>query len=277
MKAIYLLSLILLLSSCDKSKISLEIPKKNFEGLWIVNSVIGPVENDAALPAMEKFNKGRWIKFEKDSTYTTNIKGQYDYGKYIIIPQSDDSVVFKSFRGDSYPVCVRYNMNGSGKILNRISVPEMTGTYDYFYNCSVRDYHYRDIKYDTYSTLNNQWRLPAENSENDSLLIARVVNHIDFWIAYLNTANKLEASSFDYNNLNTCFIFSSYGIQLTSFKKWESSFKTLFYSREEGERAYKLIANAIFKCEYVKNDNAYEQGIDLFSKLRWELLNGDKK
>ena len=276
MKFIYLSLVILVFTSCDKSKISLEIPKSNFEGLWIVSSVIGPVKDDAALPAMQKFNKGRWIQFEKDSSYTTNIKGQYDFGKYQIHEGSEDSVTFKSFRGDTYGLNATYNKNGSGKILNRISVPEMTGTYDYKFNCTVRKYHFRDTRYDTYSIENNYWRLPAENSESDSLIIKRLVNHIDFWIAYLNVADKLELSSFDYSNINTCFIFSSYGIQVLKFKKWESSFKTLFYSREEGEKAYKLLASAFYKCEFVKNENAYVQGIDLFTKIKWQLLNHDK-
>lgn len=278
MKAVlYIFISIILFSSCDDSKISVEIPENNFEGLWLVTSVVGPRKNDPALPHMDKFNKGRWIQFENDSSYTTNIKGQYDFGKYRPLGDGKDSVEFMSFRGDVYHIAAKYNPNGSGVILNRINVPEMTDTYDYYFNCTVRNFKYRNSAYNTYAVENNYWRLPAESSENDSLIARRMANHIDFWLAYLNMADKMNVRSFDYSNINTCFLFSPYGVSLLNFRKWESTFQTLFYTKEEAERAYKLTSKAIYKSEFRKNENAYLQGIDLFRQIRYHLLNPESE
>lgn len=257
---------------CDPTEFSVEIPEKNFRGLWMVTSVDGPVKNDAALPAMKKFNTGRWIQFNRDSTYTANIKGQFDYGHFAPLLDGKDSVELKSFRGDTYHMAAQYNGKGIGKILHRINVPTMTDTYDYIFNCSVREYDYDSPEYDPYSLVNNRWRLPAETSENDSLLVVRMVNHIDFWIAFLNTANRLELKSFNYANMNTCFEFSNFGIIMNRFNNWESTFKTLFYNRAEAERAYELTTQAIYRSKYEKNDNAYLQGINLFKKIKYQLL-----
>lgn len=278
MKRIVTLSLFVLLcfSGCDNSRFGVDIPKNNFEGLWLVSSVTGPKKDDAALPALIKFNIGRWIQFYDDSTYTTNIKGQYDYGKYSPLANGEDSVEMKSFRGDSYHIAAVYNHNGIGKILHRITVPDMTGTFDYYFSCNVRKYSFHDMEFDPYTTQNNEWRLPAEQSENDSLLVKRMVNHIDFWIAYLNMADKLDIKSFNYSNINTCFKFSPYGVILENFKNWESTFQTLFFTKQEAERAFKLTANAIYKSNYVKNENAYLQGINLFKQIRFNLLNPAK-
>ncbi|MBP9135143.1 MAG: hypothetical protein KBF75_14045, partial [Saprospiraceae bacterium] len=120
------------------------------------------------------------------------------------------------------------------------------------------------------------WRLPAESSENDSLLTKRLINHIDFWIAYLNTADKLELSSFDYSNLNTCFRFSNFGIEVLKYEKWENSFKSLFFTREEAERAFKILSKALYKSTFEKNENAYKQGISLFNQLRYHLTEKDQ-
>lgn len=264
------------LCSCDNSKFNVDIPTKNFDGLWLVSSVTGPKKNDAALPAMIKFNTGRWIQFNDDSTYTTNIKGQFDYGKFSPLGNGKDFVEMRSFRGDIYHISARYHPNGTGEILHRITIPDLSGTFDYYFYCNVRKYSFRHDTFNPYSLPNNQWRLPAEHSENDSLLVKRMVNHIDFWIAYLNMADKLELKSFNYSNVNTCFKFSPYGIIMENFKNWESTFQTLFYTKKEAERAYKLTSEAIYKSKYVKHENAYIQGINLFKQIQFNLLNTNK-
>ncbi len=263
--------LILVFYSCDKSKVSVAIPNKNYQGVWLVRSVSGAVKDDPALVSMNKFYKGRWIKYDKDSSFTTNINGQYDYGKYSVKANDPHIVILNSFRGDSYNINSAYDNAGKGTINHTISIPEMTGTQEYQILCTVKVFNYGDPKYDTYSAENNYWRLPAESSENDSLLCKRLINHIDFWIAYLNTADKLELSSFEYSNLNTCFIFSNYGVQALKYEKWENSFKSLFYTREEAERAFKLLSKAFYKCTFEKNENAYIQGINLFSQIKYQL------
>lgn len=257
--------------SCDKTKVTVDIPEKNYEGVWIVRSVTGKVKDDPALVSMDKFYKGRWIKYNNDSSYTTNINGQYDYGKYKVKVDDPKVVFLNSFRGDTYNINAVYDNAGRGTINHRISIPEMTGTQEYEILCTVKDFNYGDPAYDTYSAENNYWRLPAESSENDSLLTKRLINHIDFWIAYLNTADKLELSSFEYSNLNTCFIFSNYGVQALKYEKWENSFKSLFYTREEAERAFKLLSKAFYKCTFEKNENAYTQGINLFTQIKYQL------
>ena len=131
-KLIYILLFISLsLVSCNNSDFSVEIPKNNFQGLWVITSVEGPFKKDAALPAMIKFNTGRWIQFNADSTYTTNIKGQYDYGTYSPFKDGKDSVLLRSFRGDIYHLSAKYDGNGNGKILHRITIPDMSAMYDY--------------------------------------------------------------------------------------------------------------------------------------------------
>lgn len=268
---------ILILSACDKTKVSVSIPDKNYSGTWIVSSVISPAENDPALVSMNKFYKGRWIQYNKNKTYTTNINGQYDHGTYEVTNGQHDSVLMKSFRGDKYYIASNYDNEGVGTIKHTISVPEMTGTQSYEIKCNVRFYKYRDSGMDPYDIINNKWRLPAEKSESDSLLTERLVNHIDFWLAYLNTADKLEVSRFDYSNLNTCFTFAAYGVQVQNYKKWENSFKSLFYSREEAERAFKLLSKAVYKSEFIKNDNAYLQGRNLFTQIKYHLTHPASK
>lgn len=272
-----LLFVLIFLSACDKSKVSISIPEENYRGTWLVSSVKSPQSNDPALVSMNKFYKGRWLQYYKDSTYTTNINGQYDHGKYEVASGQQDSVLLKSFRGDTYYIVSNYDTKGSGTIIHTISVPEMTGTQTYEIRCDVRAYKYRDPLMDPYNVVNNKWRLPAEHSESDSLLTDRLVNHIDFWLAYLNTADKLNVSRFDYSNLNTCFTFAAYGIQVQNFKKWENSFKSLFYSKEEAERAYKLLSKAVYKSKFIKNENAYLQGRDLFNQLKYHLTHPDSK
>lgn len=271
-KLIYILLFISLsLVSCNNSDFSVEIPKNNFQGLWLITSVEGPFKKDAALPAMIKFNTGRWIQFNTDSTYTTNIKGQYDYGTYSPFKDGKDSVLLRSFRGDIYHLSAKYDGNGNGKILHRITIPDMSAMYDYKFDSRVRQFDFDEEKIDPYSKENNLWRMPAERSENDSLLAIRMINHIDFWIAYLNLANKMETKTLNLNNINTCFEFSNYGIIMNRFNDWESTFKTLFYNRAEAERAYNLTTQAIYRCKYEKDENAYSQGIKLFKQIRLQL------
>ena len=63
---------------------------------------------------------------------------------------------------------------------------------------------------------------------------------------------------------------------MENFKNWESTFQTLFYTKKEAERAYKLTSEAIYKSKYVKHENAYIQGINLFKQIRFNLLNTNK-
>jgi len=260
-----------ILSQCKQDKVTGKIPNDSILGLWKIVSVDN-AEMDPAMNELQKFNFNRFLQLNSDHSYTSNITGQYDFGQFDDKERTKGSIVFRSHSGDVYSRRFLYSNDGKGVLYDEITLPGGNKKVEVINNCIVRKYQYSDVKMDPFSTLNNLWRLPAKETENDSLLALRIANHIDFWKSYLHTADEMEWSTLDMTNVETCFNFSSYGIQLMKAEKWLPAFRSIFFSRKEAERAYDLVTDAIYKSQFVKDENAYRQGIGLFSQIQYYLL-----
>lgn len=262
--------------SCKKAYVKELAPDGQLTGLWTVFG--SPDSTDPARLEISKFMLNKFLNLQQDSTFTSNITGQFDFGTYKAI-SSTGIVKFKSHNGSVYNYRLRLGDHpGRGVIYDSITLPGNLHSREAIeYQCSVHKYEYGNLEDNPFSVKNNQWRIPAKSSESDSLLKVRMANHIDYWIAFLKTADALELKELDMRNISTPFHFYATGLTISKVEKWPASFLSLFYHKKEAQRAYDMTVDAIYSIQYEKNEDAYLQGIDLFTKIKQALIKGQKK
>lgn len=267
-----MLIVIFIFSSCTKPYVTQSAADSSMIGLWTI--VGSPDSTDPAQKEISKFMYNRFLHLGSDQKYTSNLTGQFDYGTYKRDSTRKGLLLFLSYNGSVYSYRLKLDVsNGKGIVYDSITLPgNLHSRVGISFNCSVINYKYNGLDDDPFSIQNNLWRIPAKSSENDSLLKVRISNHIDFWVTYLKTADQLEWTQLDMRNVTTPFHFYPTGITLTKVEKWPPGFLSLFYHKKEAERAFDLTTDAIYKVDFVKNENAYLQGIHLFKEIQNALL-----
>lgn len=276
----WLLYFCLLLSgtiACKQEPLRIWVPTENIKGLWLVTGV-DSADFDPALLQLENSHINRFLYLQDDGSFTSDMSGQYDFGTYDLSNTSKSVLSLKSHTGSEYQYTFIYNVQeGMGYILDEISLPGFNNNKSVRIKCTVRGYAYPRKSDDPYMQENNKWRIPAAQPENDSLLVKRISNHIDFWLAFLASTDAQDQSTVNFKNFNTCFQFSSYGILLEDVKDWPPQFRSLFYNLQNAERAYTLIEDAIYKSKVPDNENAYQFGMEIFKKIQYYLAHPEEE
>lgn len=268
---------IVLIQACQIPYVNVAIPSDDIKGLWIVTGV-DSADVDPARKEMENFYLNRFLYLQEDGTFTSDMSGQYDHGKYDLKDSRQSKIHLKSFQGNAYQYIFTYSpQDGTGYIMQEISVPGTLVKKTIPIKCMVRNYKYAKVGNDPFIAANNTWRIPARQKENDSLLLIRLNNHIEFWKAYLASADAQEISSINFKNFTTCFEFYPNGISLNDVKDWPPQFRTIFYDAHDADRAYSLIRDAIIKVKPASEANAYKLGVEIFTTMQYYLDHPDEE
>ena len=124
-----------------------------------------------------------------------------------------------------------------------------------------------------FSVNNNQWRIKAANKENDSQLIARLVNHFQYWEAYFTWAYSNNFRTVDVRSVPTPIKIYANGFTVKSSSQLPRTWIDLFFDEQDC-----IHANEILKSEiktkplaWPHTDNRFKMFIGVFQQLQNNL------
>jgi hypothetical protein len=109
---------------------------------------------------------------------------------------------------------------------------------------------HRNMYNDPFHPVNNQWRIPPEQPESDSLIKQRAIDCIKFYALYYRDHLKRDRSVIDFEGLPKIFIWYNGGIGLPDRDDLDNSWINCFYNKEEAYKAHYFLRRLIKDYEY---------------------------
>lgn len=97
---------------------------------------------------------------------------------------------------------------------------------------------------DYYSLRLNTWRVKATGRESEEQLRGRLVNHLDYLIAYLGVTIDREGGEVDLSELNSPITMASNGIGLKFFDD-SNVWSTCFFDHRDARQAHRMLVRAV--------------------------------
>jgi hypothetical protein len=128
------------------------------------------------------------------------------------------------------------------------------------FTCESLEY-YKSEAYDLLEPANNTWRKKPKQKETPSEIKKRVLNHLEYLVAYFQLVEDKEQTFFETVHLQTPFKFHQNGISLpVDFAKaytWQSG----FYDQEDAVTGGKLLVKSLRSVkDYPSDKKSHTQG-----------------
>jgi hypothetical protein len=117
----------------------------------------------------------------------------------------------------------------------------------------------------------NQWRRTPSSRETEEELIARVRNHVQYWIVYFNDAVRSNAGTVQLDEPALPFTFAVNGLAVKSYHDVPQSWKSCFYDSEQAQQGHRYLAWALGMSHWHQKDNRYLAHIDILSQMETHL------
>ena len=217
--------------------------------LWFYTYGAGPGDDVGLTPA-------NFLELRSDGSYTRDF-GQYEYGTWA-------GKEMRLFLTDQHHKTYLYSIKSiTPEEMQLVVAKDRTGHFDGFPLPSARPAE------DPFSTVNNQWRIPATHKESDAEIRERLLNHCQFWEAYFNWALDKKLDVVDVRSTPTAIKIYGNGFGSISMEELSPRWKSLFFDQEDCRKANEMIKD-IFEhrnIAWAHTDSKYKMFIGAFQQL----------
>jgi len=228
--------------------------KQLISRLWFYTYNAGPVDPQDTLITPASF-----LDLRQDGSYTMDFNG-FDAGTWEF---SKKQLILTDDRKQRTILPVSYV---SEKNL-QVSIPRKYFDFEGFSNASMTTAE------DPFSRENNRWRLPSAAKETDQQIIARLVNHFQFWQTYFRWALTHGIQYVDVRSTPTPIKIYGNGFGLKPFDQLPAKWKAYFYDEEDCRKANDKI-KVLFdnnSIAWPQTDNKYKMFISAFQQLQQKI------
>lgn len=127
------------------------------------------------------------------------------------------------------------------------------------FTCESSEY-YKSNTYDLLEPANNTWRKKPKQKETPSEIKKRVLNHLDYLIAYFQLVEDKEQTFFETVLLQTPFNFHRNGISLPIDFAKEYKWQSIFYDKEDAVTGGKLLVKGLRSVKDYPTDKYLTKG-----------------
>jgi hypothetical protein len=227
-KLLYPLLVVLLASAAGCLR-----PDTRGTGLYLYMPVAdGKAETDTSLTLAS------FLELGSDGAYTQDF-GHFDYGSWMIqnkrlylTNQRHRTYIYqiKKFTPQEMDVALDGGRTGHFKVHSRPSGRQ---------------------EKDPFSKYNNQWRIPATHPESDAEIRQRLLNHCQFWEAYLTWARDHENGIIDVKATPSPLKIYGNGFGLKHYTDLPAEWKSFFYDSTDCHKADTMIKHTYRRHDFV--------------------------
>ena len=217
--------------------------------LWFYQYGSGPGDDGGLTPA-------NFLELRSDGSYTRDF-GRYEYGTWM---RKD----MQLFLTDQHHKTYLYSIKSiTPEEMQLVVAKDRTG---YFEGLPLPS---AEPAEDPFSTVNNQWRIPASHKENDGEIRDRLHNHCRLWEAYFKWALDKKLDVVDVRSTPTAIKIYGNGFGSIAMEDLSPRWKSLFFDEEDCRKANDMLMDILRHktIAWAHTDSKYKMFIGAFQQL----------
>ena len=213
----------------------------------------------------QKLTPVSFINLQQDNTYTSYLDS-FDYGKWKL---DGKKLILTNSKNNSSNFTVNY-VDGKNMQLSRNGNP--------WDNFTAQAGVFKTDDENPWSLLNNRWRIPATQKEDNNALLKRLINHSRFWEKYFTWANDNRIDYIDVRSTPTPFMIYGNAFTIKAPQDLPKEWKSFFFDDEDCINAEIILTESVQNNHIALpgTENRYLLFISAFQQMQQVLMKPEK-